>query len=85
MIFDFKKEYKEFYIPSEKPAIIDIPEMNFLAVRGKRDPNDEMGEYQIAVGLLYTIAYTLKMSYKKDYKIEGFFEYIVPPLEGLWW
>ena len=85
MAFDFKKEYKEFYIPTEKPVIVDIPPMNFIAVRGKGNPNEENGEYKTAVGLLYSIAYTIKMSYKTNHQIEGFFEYVVPPLEGLWW
>ncbi len=85
MPFDFKKEYKEFYMPPQKPVIVEIPEMNFLAVRGKGDPNEENGKYKIAVGLLYTVAYTIKMSYKGSYKIDGYYEYVVPPLEGLWW
>ena len=85
MAFDFKKEFKEFYRPSEKPEIIEIPKMNFIAVRGKGNPNEKDGEYQKAVEMLYGVAYTLKMSYKTEYKIEGFFEYVVPPLEGLWW
>lgn len=85
MAFDYKKEYKEFYLPSKKPEIIEIPPMNFLAVRGSGDPNAEEGEYKRAINLLYGIAYTLKMSYKTSYKIQGFFEYVVPPLEGFWW
>ena len=85
MVFDFKKEYKEFYMPPKKPVIVEIPEMNYLAVRGKGNPNDETGEYSAAVGLLYSVAYTIKMSYKGSYKIEGYFDYVVPPLEGLWW
>ncbi|MDF2870190.1 MAG: hypothetical protein K0R05_1765 [Anaerocolumna sp.] len=85
MAFDYKKEYKEFYLPSKKPEIIEIPSMNFLAVRGSGDPNEEEGEYKTAMNLLYGIAYTLKMSYKTSYKIQGFFEYVVPPLEGFWW
>ena len=85
MAFDFKKEYKEYYMPKNKPQIVDIPKANYIAVRGKGDPNEESGAYQQAVGILYSIAYTLKMSYKTDYKIEGFFEYVVPPLEGFWW
>ena len=72
-------------MPPQKPVIVEIPEMNFLAVRGKGDPNEENGEYKIAVGLLYTVAYTIKMSYKGSYKIDGYYEYVVPPLEGLWW
>lgn len=85
MAFDYKKEYKEFYLPSNKPSIIRVPKMNFIAVRGKGNPNDENGEYKSAIGLLYSIAFTIKMSYKGDYKIDGYFSYVVPPLEGLWW
>ena len=84
MSFDFKKEYKEIYMPKNKPEIVTVPEMNYIAVRGKGDPNEEDGAYQRAIGVLYAVAYTLKMSYKSDYKIEGFFEYVVPPLEGFW-
>ena len=85
MAFDFKKEYKEFYMPKNKPEIIKIPPMNYVAVRGKGNPNVEDGDYQQAISILYAVAYTLKMSDKTDYKIEGFFEYVVPPLEGFWW
>ncbi len=85
MAFDFKKEFKEFYMPKSKPVIVNVPKANYIAVRGKGNPNEEGGEYQQAVSVLYAIAYTLKMSYKSDYKIEGFFEYVVPPLEGFWW
>ena len=85
MAFDFKKEYKEFYLPKSKPEIITVPKVNYIAVRGKGNPNEEGGSYQEAVGILYAVAYTLKMSYKTDYKIDGFFEYVVPPLEGFWW
>ena len=85
MAFDFKKEYKEFYMPKSKPEIVTVPKANYIAVRGKGDPNDEGGAYQQAVGILYAVAYTLKMSYKTDYRIEGFFDYVVPPLEGFWW
>ena len=85
MTFDFKKEFKEFYMPKNKPEIVTVPKANYIAVRGKGNPNEEGGEYQQAVSVLYAIAYTLKMSYKSDYKIEGFFEYVVPPLEGFWW
>ena len=85
MAFDFKKEYKEFYMPKGKPEIVTVPKANYIAVRGKGDPNDEGGDYQQAVGILYAVAYTLKMSYKTDYRIEGFFDYVVPPLEGFWW
>ena len=85
MPFDFKKEYKEYYMPKRKPVIVNIPKMNYIAVRGKGDPNEVNGAYQQAISVLYAVAYTLKMSYKTDYKIEGFFEYVVPPLESFWW
>lgn len=85
MAFDFKKEYKEYYLPKNTPEIKTVPKANYIAVRGKGNPNEEDGEYQQAVGVLYAIAYTLKMSYKTGHKIEGFFEYVVPPLEGFWW
>lgn len=85
MAFDFKKEYKEFYMAKNKPQIVDVPRANYIALRGKGDPNEENGEYQNAISVLYAVAYTLKMSYKTDYRIDGFFEYIVPPLEGFWW
>ena len=85
MAFDFKKEYKEFYMPKNKPAIVTVPKANYIAVRGKGNPNEEGGAYQKAISVLYAVAYTLKMSYKTDYKIDGFFEYVVPPLEGFWW
>ena len=85
MAFDYKKEYKEFYSPKNKPSIIEIPKMHYIAVRGSGDPNDENGEYQNTIGLLYAVAYTIKMSYKGTHKINGFFEYVVPPLEGFWW
>ena len=85
MAFDYKKAYPEFYLPPKQPGIVEIPAMNFLAVRGKGDPNQAGGAYEAAVGLLYAMAYTLKMSYKGGYQIQGFFDYVVPPLEGLWW
>lgn len=85
MAFDFKKEYKEFYMPKSKPEIVTVPRANYIAVRGQGDPNEEGGAYQQAIGVLYSVAYTLKMSYKTDHRIEGFFEYVVPPLEGFWW
>jgi len=85
MPFDFKKEYREFYMPKDKPEIVDVPKANYIAVRGKGNPNEEGGAYQEALGVLYAVSYTLKMSYKSDYKIKGFFEYVVPPLEGFWW
>ena len=85
MPFDFKKEYKEFYMPKNVPSIVTVPKTNYIAVRGKGDPNDENGEYKNSIGLLYGIAFTIKMSYKGAYKIDGYFEYVVPPLEGFWW
>lgn len=85
MAFDFKKEYKEFYLPKNKPEIVTVPKAGYIAVRGKGNPNEEGGEYKKAIEILYSVAYTLKMSYKTDYRIKGFFEYVVPPLEGFWW
>lgn len=85
MAFDFKKEYKEYYMPTNKPEIVNVPTANYIAVRGKGDPNEVGGAYQQAIGVLYAVAYTLKMSDKTNYKIEGFFEYVVPTLEGFWW
>lgn len=84
MAFDFKKEYREFYLPKSKPELVDVPEMNFVAVRGRGDPNEPEGDYQRAVGVLYAVSYTLKMSYKTERRIPGFYEYVVPPLEGFW-
>ena len=83
--FDYKKKYKEFYLPKNKPELIDVPAMNYIAVRGQGDPNEEGGEYKATIGLLYAIAFTIKMSEKGNHKIEGFFDYVVPPLEGFWW
>ena len=85
MAFDYKKEYKEFYLPKRKPSIVEVPEMRFAAVRGRGDPNQESGEYKAAIGLLYGIAFTIKMSKLGDHRIDGYFDYVVPPLEGLWW
>ena len=85
MAFDYKKEYKEFYMPKNKPSIVKIPQFNYIAVRGSGNPNEENSEYKNSIGLLYAIAYTIKMSYKGSYKIDGYFEYVVPPLEGFWW
>ena len=83
--FNYKKEYKEFYLPPRKPQIVEVPEMNFLAVRGMGNPNEEEGDYKAAIGLLYSIAYTIKMSKMGKHRIEGYFDYVVPPLEGFWW
>ena len=85
MPFDYKKEYKEFYMPPKKPTIVTVPPMNYIAVRGQGDPNDENGEYKQSISLLYTIAFTIKMSKKGAHQIEGYFDYVVPPLEGFWW
>ena len=85
MAFDFKKEYRDLYQPKTRPSIIEVPPMRFLAVEGEGDPNEEGCAYQHALGLLYGVAYTLKMSYKTDHAIEGFYQYVVPPLEGFWW
>lgn len=85
MPFDYKKEYKAFYQPSKKPGIVEIPPMNYIAIQGKGNPNEADGEYQTALGMLYAIAFTLKMSYKGSHQIDGYFPYVVPPLEGLWW
>ena len=85
MPFDYKKEYKEFYLPPRKPSIVDVPSMNFVAVRGSGDPNEEGGAYKQALNVLYGVAFTIKMSKKGDHRIEGYFDYVVPPLEGFWW
>lgn len=85
MAFDFKKEYKEFYLPKAKPAIVEVPRMNYVAVRGQGDPNVEDGEYKASIKLLYGISYTIKMSKKGDRRINGYFDFVVPPLEGFWW
>lgn len=85
MPFDYKKEYKEYYMPKNKPEIISVPKMNFISVRGKGNPNEKDGEYQTAIGLLYSLSYAIKMSKKGDYRINGYFDYVVPPLEGFWW
>lgn len=85
MAFDYKKEYKEFYVPKDKPGIVEVPRMNYIAVRGKGDPNEENGAYKHSIELLYGIAYTIKMSKKGSCQIEGYFDFVVPPLEGFWW
>lgn len=85
MAFDYKKEYKEFYMPKGTPSIVTVPKMNYIAVRGSGNPNDADGEYKQAIGLLYGIAFTIKMSKKEDHQIDGYFDYVVPPLEGFWW
>lgn len=83
--FDYKREYKEFYMPPKTPNIIMVPPMNFISVRGKGDPNQEGGAYKSAIGLLYSVAFTIKMSKKNGLNLDGYFDYVVPPLEGLWW
>ena len=85
MAFDYKKEYREFYMPKAKPEIVNVPKMNYIAVRGSGDPNLEDGDYKAAIGLLYAVAYTIKMSKKGNHKIDGYFDFVVPPLEGFWW
>ena len=85
MAFDFKKEYRDLYQPKTKPSIVEVPAMRFLSVEGAGDPNEEGGAYKHALELLYAVAYTLKMSYNTDYAIDGFYQYVVPPLEGFWW
>ena len=85
MAFDFKKEYKEFYLPKDRPGIVTVPPVNYIAVRGQGDPNEADGAYQQALGLLYGVAFTIKMSKMGDHRIEGYFDYVVPPLEGFWW
>ena len=85
MAFDFKKEYKEFYIPKNKPELVTVESANYIAVRGTGDPNEEGGAYKTAVGVLYAVAYTIKMSKMSDRRIDGYFDYVVPPLEGFWW
>ena len=85
MAFDFKKEYKEFYLPPVTPTLVDVPPANYIAVSGTGNPNDEGSEYKDSIGLLYGIAFTIKMSKKGGRQIEGYFDYVVPPLEGLWW
>lgn len=85
MPFDYKKEYKEFYMPPKTPTIVTVPPMSYIAVRGQGNPNDESGEYKQSIGLLYAIAFTIKMSKKGTHQIEGYFDYVVPPLEGFWW
>lgn len=85
MAFDYKKEYKELYMPKNKPSIVTVPPMHYIAVRGQGDPNAEGGAYKQAIELLYGVAYTIKMSKKGSRQIEGYFDYVVPPLEGFWW
>ena len=85
MAFDFKKEYKEFYLPKNKPQIVTVPPMQYVAVRGMGDPNEEGGAYKAAIAVLYAVAYTIKMSKLGDHRIDGYYDFVVPPLEGFWW
>ena len=85
MAFDFKKEYKEFYLPKNKPQIVTVPPVNYIAVRGMGDPNEEGGAYKSAIAVLYAVAYTIKMSKMGDHRIDGYYDFVVPPLEGFWW
>lgn len=80
---DYKKEFKDLYMPKTKPMSIQIPEINFIMVDGKGDPGNQ--EYQDAVSILYALSFTIKMSKMKENQPQGYFEYVVPPLEGLWW
>lgn len=85
MAFDFKKEYKELYAPKKGPGIIEVPPITYVAVRGSGDPNEEDGAYQRAISVLYAISYTIKMSKKGVRQIDGYVDFVVPPLEGFWW
>lgn len=85
MAFDFKKEYKELYAPKKGPGIIEVPPITYVAVRGSGDPNEEDGAYQQAIAVLYAISYTIKMSKKGVSQIDGYVDFVVPPLEGFWW
>ena len=82
--FDFKKQYKDLYMPPQKPMLIDVPAMNFLMVDGAGDPKNNL-EFQDAIGTLYSMSYTIKMLPKKSITPAGYFDYSVAPLEGLWW
>lgn len=84
MAFDYKKEYKDLYFPKEKPDIVDVPEMVFIMLDGKGDPNT-CEAYKNALEVLYGISYSIKMSKMSGTQPAGYFEYVVPPLEGLWW
>lgn len=85
MPFDFKKEYQEFYLPKLKSQIVTVPKASYVALRGKGDPNEEGGAYKAAVSVLYAVAYTVKMSKMGDHRIDGYYDFVVPPLEGFWW
>ena len=85
MPFDVKKEFKDLYAPKPGPHLVTVPPARFIAVRGQGDPNDPMGEYARAVPMLYAVIYTIKMSKMGSRAIAGFEDFVVPPLEGLWW
>lgn len=85
MVYDFKKEFRDLYQPKAKPSFVDVPAMTFAAVAGTGDPNEEGGAYSRALELLYAFSYAVKMSKMGDWQPEGYFDYVVPPLEGLWW
>ena len=84
-VLDYKKENKELYSPKIIPEIINVPAMNFVVIDGKGDPNDKNGEFNEAIPVLYSIQYTIKMSKKGENIPDGYFDYVVPPLEGFWW
>ena len=83
MPYDFKKE--TLYRAGDRPEIVTVPPANYVAVRGRGDPNTTDGAYQRALAVLYALAHTLKTSPRKGKAIPGFFDYVVPPLEGFWW
>ena len=85
MAFDFKKEYKELYAPKKGPGIIEVLPVTYVAVRGSGDPNEEGGAYQQAIAVLYAISCAIKMSKKGTRQIEGYIDFVVPPLESFWW
>ena len=82
--FDFKKEYKSIYLQKTAPVLVDVPPMTYLCVDGKGDPNTSR-EYKDALAVLYGLSYTIKMSKMDGSQPQGYFDYVVPPLEGLWW
>jgi len=85
IVKDYKKESKELYQPKSTPEMVEVGEIQFVAIEGKGNPNDENSEYQRAIEVLYGIQYTIKMSKKGNYVPDGYFDYVVPPLEGFWW
>ncbi len=84
MAFDFKKEYRAFYMAAAKPEVVSVPAAKYVAVGGHGDPNEPDGAYQAAVAVLYAVAYTIKMSKLGDHRIDGYFDFVVPPLESFW-